>query len=426
MQGNLPLVLGVVFAGWTLSGLLLWKDRRLGVAAASAMGLLVSLYLGAQHLDSAGTSLCSINAVFDCDKVNRSQYSELMGIPIAFMGAGFYAAMLAAAVLGRLNPARYPRTGSLVLVGAVLSVLYSAFLAWASVQLGAWCLLCISMYGVNLLLLAGGWLSRHPEGVLAALSDRDDRSLSTMLTAGLVVFVGSMGWYNMQKGGAVADVERAQGGQDETAAYAQLMEQTKGPLVLDGSEPVLGDPNAPYTVVEFADFECPACATVTPMMHELVARNPNIKVVFKQYPLSNLCNPNIGREFHKNACRAAFASECARQQDRFWDMAHLLFKNPTELDAEGISFMATQVGLEPTAFTTCMSDPATMASIQADVAAGERVGVDGTPSLFLKGIAGEQWVGMTAGPEGAEVLVRAHAQGKPLPAAPPHAAPEGH
>ncbi|MCK6503320.1 thioredoxin domain-containing protein [Myxococcota bacterium] len=421
MQGNLLLVVGGVLVGWTLSGLLLWKDRRLGIAMASAMGLLVALYLGAQHLDSAGASLCSINQVFDCDKVNRSQYSEVMGIPIALLGAGFYAAVLAAAVLGRLNPDKYPRTGSLVLAGAALSVVYSAFLAWASVKLGAWCLLCISMYGVNLLLLVGGWTSRHPDGLVAALGDREDRSLSTMLTAGLVVFVASMGWYNMQKGGAVAEVKGAQGGQDETAAYAQLMEQTRGTLTLDGTEPVLGDPGAPYTVVEFADFECPACASVTPMMHELVERNPNVKVVFKQYPLSNICNPNIGREFHKNACRAASAAECAHQQGRFWDMTYLLFKNQTELDADGISFMAEQVGLDAAAFTACMGDPSTLASIQADVAAGERLGIDGTPALFLHGIAEGQWVALTAGPEGAELLVRAHAQGKTLPPPPPPA-----
>jgi protein-disulfide isomerase len=341
------------------------------------------------------------------------------------MGAGFYAAVLAAAVLGRMNPERYPRTGSLVLAGAGLSVVYSAFLAWASLQLGAWCLLCISMYGVNLLLLIGGWSSRHPDGLVAALGDREDRSLSTMLTAGLVVFVASMGWYNMQKGGVVAEVKGAEGGQDEMAAYAQLMEQTRGPMTLDGTEPILGDPNAPYTVVEFADFECPACAAVTPMMHQLVERNPNIKVAFKQYPLSNVCNPNIGREFHKNACRAAFASECARLQDRFWDMTYLLFKNPTELDADGVNFMAEQVGLDGPAFTACMADPATMASIRSDVDAGTRLGIDGTPALFLKGIAGEQWVALTAGPEGAELLVRAHAAGKTLPAVPP-AAPHDH
>lgn len=426
MEGNLPLVLGGVVVGWLLSGVLLWKDRRIGIAAAALMGLLVSLYLGVQHLDSAGSSFCSINQTFDCDKVNRSEYSEVFGVPVALMGAGFYAAVLAVSALGRARPSQYTRAGSLVLLGGALSVGFSLYLAWASVQLGAWCLLCISLYGVNLLLLAGGWLTRHPDGLGAALGDRDDRGVSTMLTAGLVVFVASMAWYNMQKGGAVAEVARATQDGGDNAGFAQLMEQTRGPLVLDGTEPVLGDPNAPYTVVEFADFQCPACAAVTPLMHDLVARNPNIRVMFKQYPLSNICNPAIGREFHLDACRAAAASECARQQGRFWDLSHLMFKNQEELDEEGIAFMATQVGLDPALFTACMADPATQAAIREDVAAGEKVGVESTPSVFLHGIQGNDWVAMTAGPEGAELLVRAHAEGRSLPPAPPAAPHDDH
>lgn len=419
MEGNLPLVLGGMFTGWLISSGLMWKDRRLGLAAAATMGLLVSSYLGWQHLDSAVGSICSINETFDCDKVNRSVYSEIFGVPVAFLGSGFYAAVLAVSALGLSKPQGFGRAGSLVLVGGILSVGYSLFLAWASVQLGAWCLLCISLYGVNLLILVGGWLSRHPDGLTAAFGDREDRSLSTMLTAGLVVFVASMAWYNMQKGGAVADVADATAGGASNDAYAQLMELPHGPLTLDGTEPVLGDPNAPYTVVEFADYQCPACATVTPMMHELVARNPNIKVLFKHYPLSSICNSSMDREFHKDSCRAAGAAECARQQGRFWDLTHLMMKNQSDLDPEGLSFMASQVGLDAAAFSTCMADPALMDSVRVDVAAGEQVGVEGTPTVLLQGTHGDQWLMMTAGPEGAEMLVRAHAEGTALPAVPP-------
>ncbi len=417
MEGSLPLLLGGILTGWLVSAALMWKDRRLGLAVAALMGVAVSLYLGAQHLADAGSSLCSVNATFDCDRVNRSEYSSLFGIPIAFLGTGFYAAVLAVSLLSLAKAERYARAGSLVLVGGALAVLYSLFLAWASVQLGAWCLFCISLYGVNTLILVGGWLSRDPEGLAAAFSSKDDGSLGAMLTTGLVVFVGVMAWYNAQKGGAVADTSAAVAGGD-SSAYAQLMEQTEGPLELDGSEPVLGDPNAPYTIVEFADFQCPACAAVTPMMPDLVERNPNIKVLYKNYPLSGICNPQVSGDRHQFACGAAKAGECARQQGKFWDLAHVMFLNQADLDRDGLDFMAGQVGMDKAAYAACMDDPATDKAILEDIQAAMSVGVHGTPTLFMQGTHDNQWVEMTAGPEGAELLVRAHAAGTELPAVP--------
>lgn len=426
MEGNLlPIVVGVL-TGWAISGGLMLRDRKLGLAAAGLMGLLVSLYLGMQHLDTGAASVCTINATFDCDKVNRSQYSELAGIPIALLGAGFYAAVLAVAVLAFTKAERYARVGNVVFLGAVLSVGYSLFLAWASFQLGAWCLLCISLYGVNLLILVGSWGLRHAEGEVAALRDPQDRSLGAMITAGLVVFVASMAVYNTQSGGKAAQVQQAVQASGSGSAYGQLMEQALGPVNLRGDEPVLGDPAAPYTVVEFADFQCPACASVTPLMHELVARNPQVKVLFKHYPLSNICNPNIGQEFHVDSCRAAYAAECARQQGRFWDLTHLMMKNQSELDPAGIAFMAGQVGLDTSALAVCMESPDTHERVRQDILAGQTAGVEGTPALYLKGTHGDEWVSLTAGPEGGELLIQAHLAGKELPAAPPPASHEGH
>jgi protein-disulfide isomerase len=274
--------------------------------------------------------------------------------------------------------------------------------------------------------LVGSYGLRHPEGELAALKDSQDRSLSAMITAGLLVFVASMAVYNTQSGGQVAQVEKAVESGGGSSAYGQLMEKALGPVALRGDEALLGDPNAPYTVVEFADFECPACAQVTPLVHELVARNPQVKVVFKHYPLSNICNSNIGREFHLNACRAAYAAECARQQGRFWDLTHLMMKNQTELDPDGINFMAGQVGLDIPTLTACMESPDTQERIRQDIAAATTAGVEGTPALFMKGTHGDEWVSLTAGPEGGELLLRAHLAGKELPAVPPARSHEGH
>ena len=95
--------------------------------------------------------------------------------------------------------------------------------------------------------------------------------------------------------------------------------QPDNPVPLDGSEPVYGNPDAKYTVVEFADFECPYCGMVAPELKKIVDENPDVKLLFKHYPLSNVCNLNVAREGHANACAAAIASDCAGKQGKFWE-----------------------------------------------------------------------------------------------------------
>ena len=98
-------------------------------------------------------SFCTVDELFDCDKVNSSVYSELFDIPIAFLGSSFYAGVVALAILSLLGRKEYPLAAHLVAAGSAASVLYSAFLAYASYDMGVFCLLCISLYGFNLLLL---------------------------------------------------------------------------------------------------------------------------------------------------------------------------------------------------------------------------------------------------------------------------------
>ena len=91
---------------------------------------------------------------------------------------------------------------------------------------------------------------------------------------------------------------------------ASVIEKLSVALPLDGSEPVMGSRDAKIQLVEFADFECPHCAMVAPPLKALLASNPNVNLRFKHYPISNICNPNVGAEGHANACLAATATDC--------------------------------------------------------------------------------------------------------------------
>jgi protein-disulfide isomerase len=137
---------------------------------------------------------------------------------------------------------------------------------------------------------------------------------------------------------------------------------------------VYGDPDAPTSVVEFGDFECPYCAAAAPVLRELVDGSEGaVRLVFRHFPMF---------EPHPYALTAALAAEAAAEQGSFWAMHDVLFAHQDRLGDAELTRYALDLGL----------DPATMVgagvqrfgeAIEADYAAGAALGVHGTPTLFL-------------------------------------------
>ncbi len=141
-----------------------------------------------------------------------------------------------------------------------------------------------------------------------------------------------------------------------------------------GDSPVRGPADAWVTVVEFGDFECPGCRYEAPVLAQLSADYPqDVRVVFKHFPL----------DFHARAVPAAVAAECARDQDRFWEMQDALFASP--LDDASLQMAATRVGLDLPRWGACRGTPAPLARVDADRALGIRLGVPGTPTVVVNG-----------------------------------------
>ncbi len=396
------------------------SNRWLGLISSGFFALLVSLYLGVQHKGVSGESICSVSQTFDCDKVNTSEYAKLFDIPIAFLGSSFYAGVIVLAILC-FRGGTYKNAAQLIALGGWISIAYSAFLAYASVQIGTWCLFCISLYGLNGLILYFSLSeSRGSEGSLIANALGSGSSFNVFAGSAAVMLVGTMAWYS----GGTATKAVPVG--DTAEDLAALFEQTEGPITLDGSEPVYGSPDAPYMILEFADYECPYCGRLYPEIHALPKADPDIQVLFKHYPLSGLCNDALSPDRHKYACGAARAADCANRQGLFWEYSSQMFKNQKDLDREGLMIMAKMVGLDVEALGACMDDDLTKAKVKKDIEHGEKAGVHATPSIFLKGLYGTEWVAITSGPKGAAKLIAAHKAGKEFPASIPEARPHHH
>jgi protein-disulfide isomerase len=140
--------------------------------------------------------------------------------------------------------------------------------------------------------------------------------------------------------------------------------------------PAKGPATAPVTIVEFSDFQCPFCSRLTPTIAEVEKKyGDKVRLVFRQYPLP----------FHQNAQKAAEASLCALDQNKFWELHDAMFGNQNELGVDQLKAKAASLGMNADKFNKCLDSGEKAAAIQADVKAGSAAGVSGTPAMFING-----------------------------------------
>ena len=146
---------------------------------------------------------------------------------------------------------------------------------------------------------------------------------------------------------------------------------------IPGSGPARGAANAPITIVEFSDFQCPYCVRTVPEIQQVLAIYPDhVRVVYRQLPL---------RSIHPQAQAAAEASLCANDQGKFWEMHDALFALNGKLQDSSYADLATKLGLKADDFANCMTEHKHAKTVEADTAAADAVGATGTPYLLVNG-----------------------------------------
>ena len=224
-----------------------------------------------------------------------------------------------------------------------------------------------------------------------------DQIINSKLTPVLVVlliigsfFLGSLTTkVKMLEKGNVADV--AQGVNNaQPAVAAQPPQATKGVASVD-DDPILGDKNAPVTIIEFSDYECPFCKRhfddTFPQLVKNYVDTGKVKIVFRDFPLS----------FHDPmATKEAVAATCAREQGgdkKYFKFHHEIFKRTTSngngLDDAKIQTIANDLKLNISTFTTCLSNTAKADEVKKDIADGSAAGASGTPTFLIGKSSGD-------------------------------------
>ncbi len=157
----------------------------------------------------------------------------------------------------------------------------------------------------------------------------------------------------------------------QQAAFA---EQT----VSIGDSPVLGDMDAPVTIIEYSDYQCPFCArnhtTVFPQIKEEYIDTGKVRFVMRENPLTSI---------HRDAFGASMAALCAGDQDQYWEMADQLFANQRALSTDNLKSYAADLGLDTDSFNECLDSKKYEGQVQADLASGAKLGMRGTPGFFI-------------------------------------------
>lgn len=339
-------------------------------------------------------SVCDINATFSCTQAYLSQYGSLFGVPVAILGAIWFAGVLAlllAAPAG--TPAFRENVGAYVFALSTIALALVLYLAYASYFiLDVLCLFCIGTYAAVIgLFIVSGASSTVPMKRLPSRFGRDLRALAASpvaiaiaiaLVAGAVSLVAF--FPRESQSGAPAAAPAGTTGQGQTA-QADIEAQWKAAPRED-----IGVPNdgAKVLIVKFNDYQCPACAQAhrmyDPVIKDLQAKHPGqIRSITMDYPLEPECNFNVGRELHAAACEAAAAVRMARPLGKAADLEDWLYNNQGAMTPDTVRAALTRIaGI--TDFDARY--PAVLKDVQRDVASGGANRVSSTPTYFINGV----------------------------------------
>jgi protein-disulfide isomerase len=325
-------------------------------------------------------SFCNIGQTFDCTAIEMSRYAELWtGYPLSALAVAAYLLMLFLSF--QLWDRTKEQVISKILVGlSSVSVLFSVFYLYvmiAIVQKG--CVLCLVVDVVNVaLLIASIKLYRSTQNH----GPSPYSPLKALMVSGAIAIVIAF------LAGKALDPQAQVQKSDITDLVDSILSTPVTDVVIPSSAPIVGNPNAPITIIKFSDFQCPACRMGATALHPILKKYPKeVRFVFLHYPLDSGCNPEMKRPMHEAACEAASLAICAQKQGAFYAAYETLFDLQEKLAPGKTADLLNSIsGLDVASLKTCASESWVSEKIRADVSLGASLKIQSTPTFFLNGL----------------------------------------
>ena len=378
------------------------------ILALSLAGILVSGWLLSTHIKfSTGsaqlTESCLVPAPGTsnegCATIAVSQYSDVLGVPLAAIAMGFYFALSFLSFWAMRNPQASYEAIHVGFALSTLSILVTVTMAYISrFVVQSFCIGCSMLWLINLAIwpafvkqMGLGWgqaLSANLELFrpkrLNLLRARVNKSflvsiVTVLLFSAIGVIAEGMQTVNTRFGDAdkvVDDFRSAPQVFLPPEAYGGP--QSKGRLNGDKA-PVLD-------IVEFSDFQCPACRMAAQFFRPFLLKHADkVRFSYRHFPLDGSCNPHAPNGGHFQACAAARYSICAGEQGKFWEFHDLVFDNQSNLGSNSFEEFAKKLSLDGAKLEACLKSPSTEAQLQKEMQWGELVSLESTPTIIING-----------------------------------------
>ncbi|MBO9667115.1 MAG: DsbA family protein [Bdellovibrio sp.] len=338
-----------------------------------------------------GSSVCNINATFNCDTVTASKFSSFLGIPMAMWGVATNLILLFLLCITRWNLVQdRSQTSRYAFIVAGLTVLGSIIMGGISMfAMTAYCIFCISTYVLSLIGFFGAWKGADDVSISNIKNDIQDSFvterwfLGSLIAIPVFAFLANFMYTESHGYGEMEKIAK-----QNVAYWASSPEQkfTENGLILQkGSE------TAVMTIVEFADFLCPHCKHAAPSLHTFTNNHPDVKLIFKPWPIDGTCNEAVQGGGDGLRCALATSVICSEKLDKKGWVAHdYIFENQENIFAspsldkhlEGVA-KVTGISLED--LNKCLKDPATAELIRSMAKEGAEAKIQGTPTVFVNG-----------------------------------------
>ncbi len=332
----------------------------------SLFGLFDSAYLWWVYTSPTHPLVCLGTG---CDEVRASRFAFWGGIPTPAFGVAMYAALVVLLlaepfVALHLSVLLRKLAFGISAAGVVISLYFTSLEAFS---IHAWCAWCVAQQiAIAFVFILLAIEISKPRVEEPKATHRVALQNVLVFVIALVVAVPAFAWLSHH---SAAEVKK----QLEAPANAAPPDLTR--LVRPDSH-AIGPANAPVTVVEFGDFQCPSCIIAEATNQEIRKRYPKqVRFVFHEFPLA---------KFHQFAEKAAEAAECADDQGKFWQMHDRLYQAYGELAVVQLKYYAQDIGLDTAKFNACLDGGTKVQRVQQDIADGKAVNVNATPTFYVK------------------------------------------
>ncbi len=352
-------------------------------------------YLTSRHYTfhfggEAGKSLCNISNKFNCDAVSASTYSEVIGIPVALLGASANALLVLLSLLAFFNPTKAALRN--VFLWSTLIALSSLIMGSISILLmSSYCIFCYSLYILSFLEVFAAYSlykeesdERTEKVVLEAQSKIKPfvPLIGAFISTAFIAMVINQNSVRSYRAEDLAPTVQGWISSWQTRPSAEI----KSPRSLKMGA---SDENAKIKIVEFADFLCPHCRHAAPVLHSFALSQADVQLEFVPWPLDGECNSSIPQA---NGVRCALAQAvfCADDQHKGWEAHDWIFEHQELIGSREsmlaeLRKMSDELKIDSSILEKCINTDESKSLIRSVAKVGSDLNLGGTPSIFANG-----------------------------------------